>query len=276
MGYFGSAYGSNWSANMPSSSSMMFTPNQYGGYSTIAGGSSAGQEATRQLQQLRGILSGPNGGSDATAYKVLQPYMNMAVMPSDLQNRMQQTFQGAGMNFNNLLSGATRYAQNSGGPGGLGSLGAGLGIPASTSSGSGSSSGQGQTNNPLGYLSGVFGQYGAGAPRQGSGASPSGSGSSSGVAAGPGVTNYISGTGSLPTMDDQGFVTWNGKVYDTTDPNWAKTSQSKIGVTSRYKGLNNDWKKFTRQMSIGDYLDAMADSAYKWAPMEFGGIGSNP
>jgi hypothetical protein len=266
MGYFGSAYGSNWSANAPSSNSMMFTPNQYGGYSTIAGGSSAGQEATRQLQQLRGILSGPNGGSGATAYKVLQPYMNMAVMPSDLQNRMQQTFQGAGMNFNNIMGKAIQYAQGPGGPGSLGSLGAGLGIP--TSSGSGGAPGQGQSGNPLSYLSGVFGQYGSGAPRQGGGGGGGGSYAPAGVAANGGVTNYAAAGQALPSLDEQGFVSWNGQTFDTADPNWAREKQRQIDVTSRYKGPDNQWTKSTRRMSIGDYLDAMANSSYNWGQIQ--------
>lgn len=263
MGYAGSMYGSNWSANAPSSNSMMFTPNQYGGYSTIAGGSSAGQEATRQLQQLRGMLGGSNTGSGAAAYKALQPYMNMAVMPLDLQNRMQQTFQGAGMNFNNIMGNAIRYAQGPGGPGTLGSLGAGLGIP--TSSGSGGAPGQGQSGNPLSHLSGVFGQYGSGAPRQGGGGG-GGSYAPAGVAASGGVTNYASAGQALPSLDEQGYVSWNGKTFDTADASWAREKQRQIDVTSRYKGSDNQWKKYSRRMSIGDYLDAMANSSYDWMP----------
>ena len=273
MGYFGSAYGSNWSANLPSSNSMMFTPNQYGGYSTVAAGSGAGQEATRQLQQLRNILSGPGGHSGAAAYQVLQPYMNMAVMPLDLQSRMQQTFKGAGMNFDNLLGKATEFAKSSDGPNNLGSLGAGLGISFDPRRGSGGAPGGGQSGNPLSHLSGVFGQYGSGASRSSGGGG--GSFGSSGMQASGGVTNYGASGQALPSMDEQGYVSWNGQTFDTADPKWAREKQRQIDVTSRYKGLNNEWKKSTRRMSIGDYLDAMANSSYQWAPMEFGGIGSS-
>jgi len=178
MGYFGSMYGGGYSANAPSANSMMFMPNAYGGYSTVAGGSPAGMEATRQLQNLRGMLQGARtlgpkamGGASLSA---LAPYMQMAVSPPDMMNRIGQTFGGAGMNFQNILGQAKQYMENEMSNTkpqdrryGLGG-GAATTTPKEPSGGGGGggggagTGGSNQSSNPLGFLSGIFGQYGSG------------------------------------------------------------------------------------------------------------------
>lgn len=174
MGYFGSMYGSSYGANAPSASSMMFMPNAYGGYSSVAGGSPAGMEATRQLQNLRGVLQGaqrlgPVAGGRA-ALSALAPYMQMAVSPPDMMNRIGQTFSGAGMNFQNILGQAKQYVEGemSGTKPQDRRYGAGGGpsttVPRDPFGGGGGAGtgGSNQSSNPLGFLSGIFGQYGSG------------------------------------------------------------------------------------------------------------------
>ena len=182
MGYFGSMYGSSYGANAPSTSNMMFMPNAYGGYSTVAGGSPAGAAATQQLQALRGILAGARSQPTTmgqTALQTLAPFMQMAVTPPDMMQRLGQTFGGVGMNFGQVLGQAKQYVENMGKTDeqkqevryGLGG-GPATFIPKPKEKGSsaggtsggvgGAAGGSGQPTSPLGYLSGIFGQYGGG------------------------------------------------------------------------------------------------------------------
>jgi hypothetical protein len=156
MGYFGSMYGSSYGANAPSSSSMMFTPNQYGGFSTTAAGTGAGREAASQLQQMRGMLGGLNPGQ--SALRALAPYMSMTTTPPDMMQRMQQTLGGFGMG--NVLGQASQYAQQLLGGSQGRSTGGGMGGESMQSqSGFGGAT---QQSNPLDYLTRIFGQYGGG------------------------------------------------------------------------------------------------------------------
>lgn len=159
MGYFGSMYGNTYSANAPSASSMMFTPNAYGGYSTVAAGSPAGAAASRQLLSLRNLLGGPNAAQ--AAFSALAPYEFMAVKPMDMGAQMQRTFGQAGINLGQATSLASGYMDQlkqkmSGQQGGSKTQNGGGGPPP------GAAYGQGQQRNPLDFLSNVFAQYGSG------------------------------------------------------------------------------------------------------------------
>jgi hypothetical protein len=233
MGYFGSAYGSNWSANAPSSNSMMFTPNQYGGYSTSAAGTGAGREAASQLQQMRGMLGGTNSGQ--SALRALAPYMSMTVAPPDMMQRMQQTLGGFGMG--NVLGQATQYAQKLGAQSGTTDMGGG-------SMASGGFGGQGQQanpNNPLGYLSGVFGQYGGGSAA----AAPTQTQSS--------TSSNTSTQGGTPTWAGNGYVNWGGKTWDTANQADMFHLTRKRPVSTRSKGPQG-WGTSTQYKSILDML----------------------
>jgi hypothetical protein len=161
MGYFGSMYGSSYGANAPSASSMMFMPNAYGGYSTVAGGSPAGAAASQQLSSLRNLLGGA-GGAQA-AFRALAPYQMMAVSPMDMGAQMQRTFGQAGINLGQATSMAKGYMdqlmQNMQGKKGeskpQGENGGGGPPPGAAYGGS-------QQRNPLDFLGSVFGQYGGG------------------------------------------------------------------------------------------------------------------
>lgn len=160
MGYFGSMYGSSYSANAPSSNSMMFMPNAYGGYSTVAAGSPAGAAASQQLSSLRNLLGG-QGGAQA-AFRALAPYQTMMVSPLDMGTQMQRTFGQAGINLGQATGMAKGYMdqlmQSMQGKKGeskpQGENGGGL--PP------GAAYGQGQQRNPLDFLGSVFGRYGGG------------------------------------------------------------------------------------------------------------------
>jgi hypothetical protein len=159
MGYFGSSLGGlpgvGWGG------STMFMPNAYGGYSTIAAGTPAGQEASYQLSGLRNVLGGPGGGRAAAG--ALLPFMQMQVSPLDAGQRMAQTFGQAGMNFGNLMSQADRFISDT-----MKKAKKDAEKNKSTEDSSGSenssygSGGSSSQQNPLSYLAGIFGQYGGG------------------------------------------------------------------------------------------------------------------
>lgn len=160
MGYFGSMYGSNYSANAPSSNSMYFTPNQYGGYSTSAAGTPSGAFASQQLSSLRNLLGGPNAGQ--AAFQALAPYQMMQVSPMDMGAQMQRTFGQAGINLGQASGFAQSYMnqlmQNMQGKKGESEA------PTNGSGGppSGAAYGSSGQRNPLEFLGGVFGRYGGG------------------------------------------------------------------------------------------------------------------
>lgn len=159
MGYFGSSLGGLPGVGFGGST--MFMPNAYGGYSTIAAGTPAGQEASYQLSSLRNMLGGPGGGR--AAFSALAPYEFMAVKPMDMGAQMQRTFGQAGINLGQATGLASGYMdqlkQKMGGQQGgskTQSGGGGGGPPP------GAAYGQGQQRNPLDFLSNVFAQYGSG------------------------------------------------------------------------------------------------------------------
>lgn len=165
MGYFGSMYSSNYNANAPSSNSMMFMPNAYGGYSTVAAGSPAGSAASQQLLNLRNLLGGQGGGQ--AAFRALAPYEFMAVKPMDMGNQMQRTFGQAGINLGQATEMAQRYMdelmetmekdQKKKKP----TSPKDLIIPNKNKDGPRAYA-ESQQRNPLDSLGGIFSQYGSG------------------------------------------------------------------------------------------------------------------
>lgn len=241
MGYFGSAYGSNWNANAPSSNSMYFTPNQYGGYSTSAAGSGAGQQAASQLQQMRSMLGGTNPGQNAL--RAIAPYMSMAVAPPDAMQRLQQTLGGFGMG--NVLGQATTYANqltgNQSGAGGMGGQNFGGGNM-------GGQTPQGNPNNPLSYLSGVFGQYGT----------PQGQGAAASPYTAPRQSSSLPGTtptsqGGAASWAGPGYVNWGGKTWDMANQADMFHLKARRPIKTRTKGPQG-WSTQTEYKSILDML----------------------
>jgi|694.fasta_scaffold43173_9 hypothetical protein len=225
MGYFGSAYGSNWSANSPSAGNMMYVPNQYGGYSTLAAGTPDYRQASYAMNSMRNMMGGGGGSGMSSGYN-----------PMGSLSSLTPTSTGG---------------SNTGG----GNTGGGAPSPLSYMSGLFSQYGAGGSGSNMGMSGGMGSAMGGGMAGGGRAVYGPMSFHPGKVAA----TKEQQEQWMRPTMLADGYAEWKGQKRDLADPNFQRVAAgTSIPFTTRTRDASGLWSSTTQKRNLLDYLKELS------------------